>query len=156
MTKGLHRDYGTRNLHFTICTGYRCQPHLRTARRRDLFLTLLEETRRKYRFVVHGYVLMPEHFHLLITEPEVGDPSVVMKVIKQRFARQVKRKCRRSSSAQGWLWDITPVSVWQKRFYDFGSWNCWRSWGSSAGWVIQHCIDPVASMPTTTGSARAA
>ena len=66
---------------------------------------------------------MPEHFHLLITEPEVGDPSVVMKVIKQRFARQVKRKCRRGSSAQRWLWDITPVSVWQKRFYDFNVWS---------------------------------
>jgi len=42
---------------------------------------------RKYRFVVHGYVVKPKHFHLLITEPEVGDPSVVMKVVKQRFAR---------------------------------------------------------------------
>ncbi|MBZ5653505.1 MAG: transposase [Acidobacteriia bacterium] len=79
----MHRYYGTRNLHFITCSCYRRQPHLGTARRRDLFLTLLKETRRKYRFVVHGYVLMPEHFHLLITEPEVGDPSVLMKVIKQ-------------------------------------------------------------------------
>ena len=100
MTKGLHRYYGTRNLHFITCSCYRGQPHLGTARLRDVFLTLLEETRRKYRFVVHGYVLMPEHFHLLITEPEVGDPSVVMKVIKQRFARRLKRKCRSGSSAQ--------------------------------------------------------
>jgi REP element-mobilizing transposase RayT len=30
----------------------------------------LEEARRRYRFVVHGYVVMPEHFHLLITEPD--------------------------------------------------------------------------------------
>ena len=30
---------------------------------------------------------MPEHFHLLIGEPEKGDPSVVMKVVKQKFAR---------------------------------------------------------------------
>ena len=35
---------------------------------------------------------MPEHFHLLITEPEVGDPSVVMKVIKERFSRRVNRR----------------------------------------------------------------
>jgi REP element-mobilizing transposase RayT len=46
----------------------------------------------KYRFVVHGYVIMPEHFHLLITEPEVGDPSVVRKVLKERFSREVSRK----------------------------------------------------------------
>jgi len=53
------------------------------------FLKIPEEARRKYRFVVHGYVVMPEHFHRLITEPEVGDPSVVMKVIKARFSRRV-------------------------------------------------------------------
>ena len=123
VTKGLHRYYGTRDLHFITCSCYRRQPHLGTARRRDAFLTLLEETRHKYRFVVHGYVLMPEHFHLLITEPEVGDPSVVMKVIKQRFTRQVKRTCRRTSPALGWLWDTTAVSVWQKRFYDFNVWS---------------------------------
>ena len=45
-----------------------------------------------YRFVVLGYVVTPEHFHMLIMEPEVGDPSVVMKVIKERFSRQVNRK----------------------------------------------------------------
>jgi putative transposase len=123
MTKGLRRYYGNRNLHFITCSCYRRQPHLGSARRRDLFLKLLEETRRKYRFVVHGYVLMPEHFHLLMTEPEVGDPSVVMKVVKQRFARRVKHKVKRGSSAQGSLWDTTPESVWQKRFYDFNVWS---------------------------------
>jgi hypothetical protein len=33
---------------------------------------------------------MPEPFHLLLSEPETGDPSMVMKVVKQRFARQVR------------------------------------------------------------------
>src|SRR2546426_3554070 len=32
---------------------------------------------------------MPEHFHLLITEPERGNPSTVMQVLKQRFARRL-------------------------------------------------------------------
>jgi len=77
---------------------------LKTAKRRDLFLKILEETRRKYRFVVHGYVVMPEHFHLLITEPETGDPSVVMKVIKQRFARRANRLRKRPAPAQIGLW----------------------------------------------------
>ena len=35
---------------------------------------------------------MPEHIHLLITEPERGTPSTVMQVLKQRFARQVLRE----------------------------------------------------------------
>jgi putative transposase len=80
MTKGLHRYYGTNDLHFITCSRCHRQPQLSTPNRRNLFLRILEEARQKYRFVVHGYVVMPEHFHLLITEPEEGDPSVVMKV----------------------------------------------------------------------------
>jgi putative transposase len=123
MTKGLVRYYGTGHLHFITGSCYRRQPQLHTARRRDLFLRILEQTRRKYRFVVHGYVLMPEHFHLLITEPETGDPSVVMKVLKQRFSRQVKKLRKRTAAAQIELWDSTPEYVWQKRFYDFNVWS---------------------------------
>jgi hypothetical protein len=29
----------------------------------------------RYRLAVLGYVVMPEHFHLLITEPQTGTPS---------------------------------------------------------------------------------
>ena len=123
MTKGLVRYYGTAHLHFITCSCYRRQPQLHTARRRDLFLRILEETRRKYRFVVHGYVVMPEHFHLLITEPEVGDPSVVMKVVKQRFARRLNQLRKRTASAQIALWNCSPDPVWQKRFYDFNVWS---------------------------------
>jgi putative transposase len=121
VTQGLHRYYGGHDLHFITCSCYRRQPQLGSATRRDLFLKLLEEARRKYRFVVHGYVLMPEHFHLLMTEPEVGDPSVVMKVIKERFTRQLNRKHRRT--AQATLWEPTSDPVWQKRFYDFNVWS---------------------------------
>jgi putative transposase len=87
---------------------------LATASRGDLFLTILEETRLRYRFVVLAYVIMPEHFHLLVTEPEVGDPSVVMKVIKERFSRAVHRQAS---------CDLIPERVWQKRFYDFNVWS---------------------------------
>jgi hypothetical protein len=31
-----------------------------------------------------GYVAVPEHMHLLIGEPELGRPSPVMQVLKQR------------------------------------------------------------------------
>ncbi|HZQ70872.1 MAG TPA: transposase [Terriglobales bacterium] len=122
MTKGLHRFYGGNDLHFITCSCYRRQALL-TPRRRDLFLQILEETRRKYRFVVHGYVVMPEHFHLLVTEPEVGDPSVVMKVIKERFSRRLNRRRRRSSLAQRSLFEAPSEPFWQKRFYDFNVWS---------------------------------
>jgi REP element-mobilizing transposase RayT len=31
---------------------------------------VLERMRQRYRFVVIGYVVMPEHFHLLVSEPQ--------------------------------------------------------------------------------------
>ena len=40
------------------------------------------------RFVVVGYVVMPEHVHLLISEAEEGTPSTVMQVVKQRGLAQ--------------------------------------------------------------------
>jgi putative transposase len=39
---------------------------------------VLEQVRRRYQFVVVGYVVMPEHIHLLISEPQEKDPSTVM------------------------------------------------------------------------------
>ncbi len=99
---------------------------LGTADRRNLFLDILEQVRRRYGFVVAGYVVMPEHFHLLISEPEKGTPSTVMQVLKQRFARKLLKPWRaHGDPAQGQLWDemLTEGHVWQRRFYDFVVWS---------------------------------
>jgi REP element-mobilizing transposase RayT len=69
MPKGLLRFHHTGDWHFITCSCYRRQKFLDSARRRDLFLEILEQVRVKYDFVVAGYVVMPEHFHLLIGEP---------------------------------------------------------------------------------------
>jgi putative transposase len=121
MTKGLHRYYGSHDLHFIICSCYHRQPLLGTPDRRNLFLSILEETRSKYRFVVHGYVVMPEHFHLLMTEPELGDPSVVMKVLKERYTRKLRTEGAPliASFAMSGCSHPNPTPLWQKRFYDF-------------------------------------
>ncbi len=124
MPKGLKRYYGAGHLHFITCSCYQRRPGLGTARRRDLFLTILEQARRRYRFVVLGYVVMPEHFHLLISEPQEGDPSTVMQVVKQRFAQRVlPLSRRRRSELQSSLWDNRATHVWQARFYDFNVWT---------------------------------
>ena len=129
MTKGLHRYYGGRDLHFITCSCYHREPQLDNPERRNLFLNILEEARQKYRFVVHGYVVMPEHFHLLITEPEVTDPSVVMKVLKERFTRKLRTEGNSAgapliaSFAMSGCSEAKPAPVWQKRFYDFNVWT---------------------------------
>jgi REP element-mobilizing transposase RayT len=61
---------------------YRRAPLLESCSRRDTFLQVLEDMRQRHEFVVVGYVVMPEHFHLLISEPEKGTPSVVVQALK--------------------------------------------------------------------------
>ena len=107
MPAGLHRTYGAHHLHFITNSCYRRLPFFDAPGAPDRFLAVLEQTRQKYRFVVVGYVVMPEHIHLLITEPEIGTPSAVMQVLKQRTAHALlpKRAFR------------------QARFYDFNVWS---------------------------------
>jgi putative transposase len=69
MPWGLKRYYGTGSLHLITWSCYRRQPLLHSAARRDLLLTVLEKMRNRYRFAVIGYVVMPEHIHLLVSEP---------------------------------------------------------------------------------------
>jgi REP-associated tyrosine transposase len=121
MPRGLQRYYGNEHLHFLTCTCYHRQAWLASARRRDLLLDILEQVRQRYRFVVVGYVVMPEHIHLLTSEPEQGTPSTVMQVLKQRFARRVLQRKRRPTR-QAELWPQEP-HVWQHRFYDFNVWS---------------------------------
>ena len=116
------RYYGNGHLHFITCSCYQRQPLLGTARRRDLFLTVLEQVRRRYQFVVVGYVVMPEHIHLLISEPQERNPSIVMQAVKLGFARRILADIRRHS-AQATLFDLSMHHVWQKRFYDFNVWS---------------------------------
>jgi putative transposase len=74
-------------------------PLLAKPQHRDLLLEVLEDVRRRYRFVVVGYVVMPEHIHLLLSEPERGNPSKVMRAIKQGFAERLLGKLRTAMRA---------------------------------------------------------
>ena len=123
MRSRFSRYYGAGDLHFITCSCYRRQPLLGTPRRRDLLLTVLEQVRRRYSFVVVGYVIMPEHIHLLISEPQVKTPSTVMQALKLGFARRVLAQQRRGNPAQASIFDSLPQHVWQKRFYDFNVWT---------------------------------
>ena len=124
----LERRYGQRHLHFITCSCYRRLPLLGTARKRDLFLKILNQVRTRYEFFLAGYVVMPEHIHLLISEPTIGTPSTVMQVLKQRVSRLLRQKVRRRRNPnQLAIWraapDKKPRSFWQPRFYDFNVWS---------------------------------
>jgi putative transposase len=117
----LRRKNNTGHLHFITCSCYRRQPILGEPRDRDCFLQIFEQVRRRYQIIVVGYVVMPEHIHLLISEPDRGSVSIVMQVLKQRFARKILRDLRtRGTLQQPSLCEaMEDAHIWQKRFYDF-------------------------------------
>jgi putative transposase len=123
---GLKRFYGSGDLHFITASCYRREPLLGTARRRDLFLKSLEKIRQRYQFVVVGFVVMPEHVHLLISEPEKGNPSVVIQALKLAFLKRLfptSLKKREKSGTLQLFADPPPKHFWQRRFYDFNVWS---------------------------------
>jgi putative transposase len=91
MPKGLTRRYGLGHLHFIMCSCYRRLPLFASARAKNLFVKILGEVRDRHEFALVGYVVMPEHIHLLISEPVEGTPSTVIQVLKQRVSCSVRR-----------------------------------------------------------------
>jgi putative transposase len=106
MPWGLQRYQQCGQLHFVTFSCYRRQPLLSEPGRRALFETVLEETRRSYQFYIVGYVVMPEHVHLLISEPERGNMAAAIQSMKQASARRSRRG------------GGVPLR-WQIRYYDF-------------------------------------
>ena len=127
MRNKLKRYYGMGHLHFLTFSCYRRLPLLGTVRARNLFIKTLGEVRERYGFPLVGYVVMPEHVHLLIGEPKKGTPSTVLQVLKQRVSRVLRGKRRSSSPAQLRLRfsESAPdlPRFWQRRFHDFNVWS---------------------------------
>src|SRR5689334_3957275 len=123
MSNHPERFHGGRDLHFVTFSCYQRRPFLDDPLRRDLFLQILERVRRRYRLVVVGYVVMPEHVHLLVSEPQRATLSTVIQALKVGFVRSLSGAplptSRKSSEKRGTL----TGHFWQARFYDFNLWT---------------------------------
>jgi putative transposase len=123
MPRKLKRYHGRGDLHFVTFSCYERRALLGTVRARDLFLKILEQVRRRCAASVLGYVVMPEHVHLLLSEPRKGTLAKLLQVLKQRVSRAMRR--RRTRRASGQLSLAFPASCaelrgfWQRRYYDF-------------------------------------
>jgi putative transposase len=127
MPWSLKRYYETNALHFITFSCDKREPLL-TPDRRDLLLAVLEEMRSRYSFVVWGYVVMPEHVHLLMSEPEVANPSTVIQAMKLSFVRKLSKDgcpISRAVCARevGKLRSHESKHFWMRRFYDFNVWS---------------------------------
>jgi len=105
MPWALKRYQQTRDLHFLTFSCFHRAPLLNTPQARDIVVEAFEQSRRWYGFYVVGYVVMPEHVHLLISEPERKTLAIALQMMKQRVSQ--KLRCRSASP------------FWQPRYYDF-------------------------------------
>ena len=123
MPKRLHRYYGKGDLHFITFSCYRRLPLLGTVFARNVFVNELRRVRQEYGFLLVGYVVMPEHVHLLMSEPKKGTPSTVLQLLKQRVSRILRKQ--RDPAPKVQLSLKSPKFVdelpqfWHPRFYDF-------------------------------------
>jgi putative transposase len=102
MTRGLIRYQQTGNFHFLTFSCFHRRPYLNTVAARQIFETCLESIRRRYQVVIAGYVVMPEHVHLLLSEPQRGLLARSVQALKLAVASQSVER-----------------PFWQPRYYDF-------------------------------------
>lgn len=109
MPWGLKRFQETGQVHFLTFSCYRRRPNFEGAHACNTFVNALERVRRDYSLCVYGYVVMPEHVHLLVNEPERDTLARAMQSLKQGVARRLALRAE--------------DSFWQARYYDFNVWS---------------------------------
>jgi putative transposase len=119
--RGLYRLHHSSSAHFITFTCYHRYTHLSDPFVRDLFVQALERTRKLYGIKVYGFVAMPEHVHLLISEPEHGTVANAMQSLKICSAKRGKEVLQpRISQKKGNMGQPEDMGspFWQKRYYD--------------------------------------
>ena len=109
MPWGLKRFQQTRQIHFLTFSCYHRQPKFTNASACETFVDALERGRQNYNLCVYGYIVMPEHVHLLVNEPERSTLAQAIKSLKQGVARRLALRAE--------------DSFWQARYYDFNVWS---------------------------------
>ncbi len=102
MRNPLERRYGEGDLHFITFSCIYRRPLLGNAQARDTFVQVLSEVRVRYAFRLIGHVVMPEHVHLLMSEPKQGSLAKTLQALKLSVAVQRSER-----------------PFWTPRYYDF-------------------------------------
>jgi putative transposase len=90
--------------HFITFSCYDRKPYLTTPHAKQTFLNSLEQTRSKYNLQVLGYVVMPEHVHLLLSEPSNHETPLSRALLSLKLS--VSKR-------------LSERPFWETRYYDF-------------------------------------
>jgi putative transposase len=102
MPFGLERFQHTGDLHFVTFSCYGKEPYLSETSAKETFEVSLEKMHRTYKFDVAGYVVMPNHVHLLIGEPPEVGLARALQALKISVSKRRPEK-----------------PFWHRRYYDF-------------------------------------
>ena len=80
----------------------------------DIFIKQLNQAREKYHFLIYGYVIMPEHVHIVLHPLKEIRLGLVVREIKSKSAREYFRMQQFNLSGANRIF-------WQRRCYDH---NC--------------------------------
>jgi putative transposase len=108
MPWSLERFQNAGQTHFITFSCYHRRPMFTTDSSRQVFEFALERVRKIFQLRVYGYVVMPEHVHLLVSEPQRGTLADALKSLKQSVSRRLI---------------ANADHFWQKRYYDFNVCN---------------------------------
>ena len=109
MPWGLKHFQQSGQLHFLTFSCYRRRQNFCNIRSRTCLESALEKVREQYDLCVYAYVVMPEHVHLLVNEPGLGDLAQLLQSLKQSVARTLALRA--------------ADPFWQARYYDFNVWS---------------------------------
>ena len=109
MPDGLKRLHHSGQSHFLTVSCYHRLPFLAEMHMEESFLQALEETRRRFGMRVYGYVVMPEHVHLIVSEPAENLLARAIQLLKTKVAIRARKLGRRAAG---------DSPFWQARYFD--------------------------------------
>ena len=125
------RHYDPGQLQFITASTYQRAPLFLSERFRRGFVETLARVRQEKKFLLIGWVLMPDHFHLLIKPEPAESTPLILKQLKEEMATYILKVLREH---QQYPWcrkmlarlrlpptvhDESHYRVWQRRFYPF-------------------------------------
>ncbi len=99
-----HRGTTGDGTYFITASTFEKQPLLQSTRMAELFINVLFHYQKQKRYFLHEFVVMPNHFHLLITPMVTLEKSI--QFVKGGFSYRAKKEL-------GFAGEI-----WQTSFYD--------------------------------------
>ena len=129
------RHYELNHLHYITTSTYRRMRLFDSKLFKDRWVATLDELREELKFRIVGYVLMPEHFHVLVWPTAEANPSQIVQRLKDGTALFILKTLKENS---GYTWcrkmlagvALPPTvhhhahsRVWQRRFYDMNIWT---------------------------------